>query len=286
MSEYRNYIRKDMGGGITLCEDVRLPSGSVCTVFLSSHSVYALSSSKRSASAQWLEIHELLNPIRMRLYVLEEGAGHCGLYDPLTQTLGPELDGDALTKDIDSWLCYGNPVYDAHSIESLIARIRSADIRGRGYVVDESGEIFLLRHGKLRKASPVSSDTQFFLTLFGGTLGLHRFALGKTISGIVYLLTGGLMLAGWLLDLLQLFIGMQIDNKSRYLFPLKTPGKKLLFLPIGLLFGFLPFLVYLTATDLLGLGIQDSMVRFIQNTNPEAVRKFMDSLIQFFSQFS
>lgn len=286
MSEYRNFIRKDMDDGITVCEDVHLPSGSVCTVFLSFRSIYVLSSAKRSAPAQWHEIHDILKPIRMRLYVLEDSSAHSGLYDPCSQTTGPELDSEALAKDIDAWLRQGNPVYDAGSIESLVARIRSADIRGRGYAVDESGELFLLRHGKLHKASPISSDAQFFLTLFGGTLGLHRFALGKTMSGIVYLLTGGLMLAGWLLDLLQLFIGMQKDSRNRYLFPLKNTGKKLLLLPIGMVFGFSLFFVFLTAAELLGLGIQDSMVRLIQNTDSDAVRDFTDALTQFISQLS
>lgn len=39
------------------------------------------------------------------------------------------------------------------------------------------------------------------LLTFLGVFGIHRFYLGKWITGLVYLLTGGLFLFGWLYDL-------------------------------------------------------------------------------------
>lgn len=44
--------------------------------------------------------------------------------------------------------------------------------------------------------------TAFFLCLVFGSLGLHRFYLGRLGSGILYLLTGGVFYIGWLVDLL------------------------------------------------------------------------------------
>ncbi len=43
----------------------------------------------------------------------------------------------------------------------------------------------------------------FFLTFFG-VLGIHRFYLGKWISGVVWLLTGGCFLMGYLYDFLNI----------------------------------------------------------------------------------
>ncbi|MBD3192887.1 MAG: NINE protein [Candidatus Heimdallarchaeota archaeon] len=40
------------------------------------------------------------------------------------------------------------------------------------------------------------------ITFFLGALGIHRFLKGYILSGIVWLLTGGLFLIGWLIDLI------------------------------------------------------------------------------------
>jgi len=42
------------------------------------------------------------------------------------------------------------------------------------------------------------------LHVFLGVFGVHRFYMGKWISGLVYLFTGGLFLIGWIYDLLTL----------------------------------------------------------------------------------
>ena len=44
----------------------------------------------------------------------------------------------------------------------------------------------------------------FFLCLFLGILGVHKFYEGKILLGIVYLCTGGLLGIGWLIDLITL----------------------------------------------------------------------------------
>lgn len=41
----------------------------------------------------------------------------------------------------------------------------------------------------------------YLLWFFFGFLGIHKFYLGKMGWGILYLLTGGLFLVGWLIDL-------------------------------------------------------------------------------------
>lgn len=51
-----------------------------------------------------------------------------------------------------------------------------------------------------------------FLT-FVGFFGIHRFYLGKWITGLIWLLTGGLFLMGWLYDLWTL--NTQIDEVNR-----------------------------------------------------------------------
>jgi TM2 domain-containing membrane protein YozV len=44
----------------------------------------------------------------------------------------------------------------------------------------------------------------YLLWFFLGFAGIHKFYLGKTGWGILYFLTGGLFMIGWLLDLFLL----------------------------------------------------------------------------------
>ena len=44
----------------------------------------------------------------------------------------------------------------------------------------------------------------WLLLTFGGAFGLHRFYMGKWITGLVYLLTGGLLFVGVVYDVLTL----------------------------------------------------------------------------------
>ena len=44
----------------------------------------------------------------------------------------------------------------------------------------------------------------FFLCLFLGFIGAHKFYEGKIGGGILYMLTGGLFLIGWFIDLISL----------------------------------------------------------------------------------
>lgn len=55
-----------------------------------------------------------------------------------------------------------------------------------------------------------SKFVAYLLWFFFGLLGIHRFYLGKVGSGILYLLTGGLLGIGWFIDLFTL--SSQVDS--------------------------------------------------------------------------
>lgn len=63
------------------------------------------------------------------------------------------------------------------------------------------------------QAGPIDYTAAWVMLAFFGYLGLHRFYLGKWVTGIVYLLTGGLAGIGWLYDLCTL--NGQIDERNR-----------------------------------------------------------------------
>jgi TM2 domain-containing membrane protein YozV len=72
----------------------------------------------------------------------------------------------------------------------------------------------------MNQNAPVNTHSKtvgYLLWIFGFT-GAHRFYYGKRITGLVWLLTGGLFFIGWLIDLF-LIPGMDREADTRY-----TPG--------------------------------------------------------------
>jgi TM2 domain len=79
--------------------------------------------------------------------------------------------------------------------------------------------------GALKKEKAMASNgtgksqiVAFLLCLLLGLIGIHRFYLGYTGTGILYLLTLGLFGIGWLIDLILLIIpnGLTPKNETRY----------------------------------------------------------------------
>ncbi|PIN73223.1 NINE protein [Candidatus Woesearchaeota archaeon CG10_big_fil_rev_8_21_14_0_10_45_16] len=57
----------------------------------------------------------------------------------------------------------------------------------------------------------------FFLCLFLGTIGVHRFYVGKVGTGVLYIFTSGLFLVGWFVDLVMIFAGSFTDKGRHFL---------------------------------------------------------------------
>lgn len=65
------------------------------------------------------------------------------------------------------------------------------------------------------KSTPVA----YLLWLLGGlgVLGLHRFYLGRWVSGLIWLFTGGLCFIGAIVDLILMPGMVRVENLSRQL---------------------------------------------------------------------
>lgn len=73
-------------------------------------------------------------------------------------------------------------------------------------IVINNNTINDIANGRLHVGKPKEKWVAFFLCLFAGYLGVHRFYEGKIGSGVLYMLTGGLFGIGWLIDLIRIAI--------------------------------------------------------------------------------
>ncbi len=63
--------------------------------------------------------------------------------------------------------------------------------------------------------SDKSRMTTLLLCVFGGFLGLHRFYVGRAGSGVLWLVTFGLLSVGWIYDLVMIATGEFVDDQGK-----------------------------------------------------------------------
>ncbi len=70
-------------------------------------------------------------------------------------------------------------------------------------------------HTQDQTCAPQSRLVALLLCLFGGTMGLHRFYVGKIGTGIVYLCSWGCMGIGVVIDLISIVSGTFTNKQGR-----------------------------------------------------------------------
>ena len=90
----------------------------------------------------------------------------------------------------------------------------TAGLLGIGWVVDAFLIPSMARQAEYRfTAGEYDYSVAWILQTFLGYLGIHRFYMGKYLTGILWLLTGGFFVFGWVYDFLTL--NDQVDELNR-----------------------------------------------------------------------
>ena len=271
--EYRSCTLEITGDTYWVCDDVHLPHGGFGTFYLGPCGVYGiLEVFSGSVKRLYDFLREKLELHHLRLYL--SGAG---LYDRSEDTvLDPFETDEELSSDVEVWVFGRRPIYKDHLLRQMVTKLQLEDGKATGVMTLEDGSIVVFRHGQPRPGSPIDSERIFWFTAFGGCFGLHRFALRKWLSGIVYLLTCGLFFSGWFIDMLSLFLSFQKDREKRYLLPLEDRWRKLLFALVGLAVNAALFLLYLTFLGTAMGSISSSVAHSLGPDDASGILSFVD----------
>lgn len=232
MEEQKPWICNELQCGILIFRNIQTELGQLDAVYLGPGGAFIQLEKVQDPGHCCVLLKDLLHVSRLQLYTDDHG-----LYDPIADAFSDplppgEVDAFALSfvDGSESWLGYS-----PEDLRRMGDRLKRADAFVRGWFRSDDGRLYL-RHGSVfREVSDIDSNLLYYLTLFGGVLGLHRFFLGKVWSGLLYLFSGGLLLTGWACDLLFLLAGYFRDKRKRVLSPPKNRFGKLLFIPVGFL---------------------------------------------------
>lgn len=105
------------------------------------------------------------------------------------------------------------------------------------------GKKYINIRGQWRQMSSHSTKTVFYITLFLGPFGVHKFLHGELFKGVLYALTCGLFGVGWFIDCLRVIFLPVKDRYGKVMAPLSCKPMKFAMLLICAVF--VGLLIYL-----------------------------------------
>lgn len=277
MAGYTSCYQYDISDGALELQNVSLAEGMLSHVYLCPGGICAVAASSQSPQKLYEGLRNALGTAECLTLYLEDS----GRYDAFSRSVQPLPEGSVQRDREISQVLYETPdtlrIFTPERIARLRDALVQADAHNRGYYRDADGVLYVERHGHFVRASHHDPDRLWNLTLFGGVFGLHRFAVGKVGSGLLYLVTCGLFLVGWLLDIVQLLLGIQKDRRGAVILPLQNKRRCLLRLLPGLAVGAVFFLLYAglftgatgALADPASSGLADSLADTLLNLFPE-----------------
>lgn len=224
------WTRDELQNGILIFRNIQTSCGSMLSVYLGPGGAFAHMAHSDDPALVCITLKDILRITRLQLYLDD-----LGLYDPSSASFSDPVLPESIESlalgfvdGSDTWLGYGSK-----ELERMGERLIFADAHERGWYRSAEGKEYLLRGNAFQELSEIDSNALYYLTLFGGSLGLHRFYMGKNLTGFLYLITGGLVMLGWAIDLIFQLLGCQRDKRNRLVRPLSQRLWKALLIPVG-----------------------------------------------------
>ena len=211
MESYKNCNLIEPEDDSFVLEEMLTPHGIAEFIYFGPGGVYVIMSDSENPSVLYEHFRNLLGTAKIKIYFVGKGE-----YLSSSASFSGEVSPDELDVMIYDYIHAAPRQYTRSSLERMKAALIRSDAGIRGRYTADDGTVYVLRYGEFNRASEINPEHVLKLCLFGGTLGLHRFALGKWFTGLFYFLTGGMFLLGWLLDLIQIFFGFQKDKHKPF----------------------------------------------------------------------
>jgi len=242
MEKFASCTWSESANGLFILENVLLPDGPISRIYLGTSGVCGIIDDRVEPRRIYMSLHAILGTTRIFLFVNDSR-----LYDAKNDAL---TDAEcSITDDLIHTYVQGKVSLHTHQrLHGMLDKLRETDAQTRGYYRDEDGNLYVYRRRKFYPASELDPEQLFRLAAYGGVLGLHRFALRKYFTGLVYFFTCGFFLVGYFLDLLQLFMGTLDDGHKKLLFPFRAQKNRLLRLVPSFAVSTVAFLFYLRLT--------------------------------------
>lgn len=122
-----------------------------------------------------------------------------------------------------NYLKYEYHVIDHQNIDSLEMEILK-DVKDMKSIQGPHGNQYVLKNGYWYQCLDLDADWFYEWMVFGGCLGTHKFILGQRMTGIIYVLTFGMLGIGWFFDCLSALLGIYKYKNSKFF---KSIGIKL-----------------------------------------------------------
>lgn len=223
---------------------------------------------KKEAIENVYKLQLFFNTSRLNFYIYgidEENAYYIDPFSDDITMIFMRNDKKGLEEHILGILQSGSYTIDENKMYYYKEKLNQIANKGEKIKADENGNTYIKRGNNWYMASSDDPDEAFRYTLLGGLFGFHKFKQGKKGAGIGYLLTAGMLCAGWFFDMLAFVLGVAKNPDGLYYLPVSDKKKKTIILLCCIPLSLVILKVYMFLLTFLSNGLSNIIIPFINS---------------------